>query len=487
MSQIWSRNIWRILPVIPLTTLSKSSIIQCRKIGPRTKKWSITMKKQLIKLLSLTLLSTAILTGCTRNHTNNPTASSTPQVTESSKPSSQPETTEKADTAGKPTTEPVNTEEAPAGEMLSDPNMITALAKAVLSNMTLEEKVGQMFIVNLESLDESKGSFYEHRKVTKKMKKNLKDFPVGGVILFSRNIETREQTMKLNEALQANSTVPLWISVDEEGGDVARIANNPNMKTTVFPSMELVGASEDADYCYDMGKTIGSEIKELGFNLDFAPVADVRTNENNTEIGNRSFGNDAKMVAEYASAVVKGIQSENVSATLKHFPGHGDAQGDTHKQSVNIGSDINRLRNVDFVPFKEGIKAGADFIMISHISISRVAGNTLPASLSPLVMQDIVRDELGFKGVIVTDAMDMKAITDNYSSAEATMKAIRAGADVVLMPSNFTHAYNTVVNAVITDDISESRINDSVQKILEAKIRRGLILSDSQLIYKDEK
>ena len=445
------------------------------------------MKKQLINLLSLTLLSTAILTGCTHNDTKNPTASSNPQVTQSSNASSEPETTEKADVSKKPTTEPLSTGEAPAGEMLTDANMITALAKAVLSNMTLEEKVGQMFIVNLESLDETKGTFFEHRKVTKKMKKSLSEYPVGGVILFSRNIETRSQTIQLNETLQANSKIPLWISVDEEGGDVARIANNPNMKTTIFPSMELIGASEDSEYCYNMGQTIAKEIKELGFNLDFAPVADVRTNENNTEIGNRSFGRDADMVAKFSSAVVKGLQSENVSSTLKHFPGHGDAQGDTHKQSVNIGSDINRLRNVDFVPFKEGIKAGADFIMISHISISRVAGNTLPASLSPLVMQDIVRDELGFTGVVITDSMDMKAITDHYTSQEAVMKSIRAGADVILVPADFTDAYNTVVNAVITDDISESRINTSVQRILETKIRRGLILSDTELIYKNEK
>ncbi|SES83065.1 glycoside hydrolase family 3 protein [[Clostridium] polysaccharolyticum] len=368
--------------------------------------------------------------------------------------------------------------------ILTDSSEITGLAKMILAKMSLEEKIGQMFLVNLESLDDSKGTYFEHREVTKKMKRNLKDFPVGGVILFSRNIETREQTIKLNQDLQKNSKIPLWTAVDEEGGDIARIANNPNMKTTQFPPMEIVGATEDAEYCYNMGKTIGSEISELGFNLDFAPVADVRTNEKNKEIGNRSFGNKAESVAEFACAVVKGMQKTGVSATLKHFPGHGDAQGDTHQSSVNIGSDINRLRTVDFVPFQEGIKAGADFIMISHISISRIAGNTLPASLSSLVMKDIVRRELRFNGVVITDAMDMKAITGHYQAADAALMSIKAGADVVLMPENFVRAYNRIVNAVINKELTESRIDESVQRILETKIKRGLILRDTELIYK---
>lgn len=414
-----------------------------------------------------------LLTGCNINKNNNKIEDG-----QSSSNQVQPQATEKADEK-----EP----QASEGTVLTESNQITGLAKMILDNMTLEEKVGQMFIVNLEALDTTKGSYYEHRAVTSEMKKNLEQYPAGGVILFSRNIETRKQTIELNKDLQANSTVPLWISVDEEGGDIARIANNSNMKTTQFPPMEIIGASEDSDYCYDMGKTIGEEIKELGFNLDFAPVSDVRTNKNNTEIGNRSFGDDANKVASLSSAVVKGLQSTGVSSSLKHFPGHGDADGDTHQSSVNIGSDINRLRSVDFVPFRAGIKAGADFIMVSHISISRVAGNTLPASLSPLVMKDIVRNELEFKGVIITDAMDMKAITNNYSAGDAALKSIKAGADVVLMPVDFVEAYNKVVNAVLTNDLSESRINESVQRILETKIKRGLIQSDTELIYKKSK
>lgn len=423
------------------------------------------MKKLLVTILSFSIMVNSImLTGCAKNNKEDRTQSN----------ANEPVATETADTSKKP-------EE---GEVVTDMIERSGLAQVILENMTLEEKVGQMFIVNLESLDNTKGSYYEHREVTKKMKETLKEYPVGGAILFSRNIETRNQTVKLNQDLQANSRIPLWISVDEEGGDIARIANNPNMKTTQFPSMEVVGATEDADYCFEMGKTIGSEIKELGFNLDFAPVADVRTNENNTEIGNRSFGSDAELVAQLSTSVVKGLQKAGVSATLKHFPGHGDAEGDTHKSSVNIGSDISRLRDVDFVPFQSNIKTSADFMMISHISISRVAGNTLPASLSSLVMKDIVRQELGFEGIVITDAMDMKAITNNYSSGDAALKAIEAGADIVLMPAEFESAFNEVLNAVIEKKLPESRIDESVQRILEKKLQRGLILSNSELIYK---
>lgn len=438
------------------------------------KKWRIKMKK----LLFIMAMFAIMLTGCGKHNEGNADTqvSGEPTVTEDQA------VTEDAETEKPAVTEDAEPENQ--GEILTDSTQITGLAKAIIENMTLEEKVGQMFIVNLESLDATQGTYYEHRTFTDEMLASLQEFPVGGVTLFSRNIETRSQTMKLNSDLQSNSRIPLWISVDEEGGDVARIANNPNMKMTQFPSMEVIGATEDAEYCYDMGTTIGNEISELGFNLDFAPVADVRTNENNTEIGNRSFGDDANLVASLSSSVVKGLQSTGVSATLKHFPGHGDAEGDTHQASVNIGSDINRLRTVDFVPFKTGIKAGADFIMISHISISRVAGNTTPASLSSLVMKDIVRNELEFKGVVITDAMDMKAITNNYTAGEAAVKAIKAGADVVLMPADFVEAYNTVVNAVLTEDISEARINESVQRILETKIKRGLILYDTDLIHK---
>ena len=366
--------------------------------------------------------------------------------------------------------------------VVTDEAAIMGMARDILKNMTTEEKVGQLFMVNLELLDDSEGNYYEHLKLTKEMKKNLKKYSVGGVILFTRNISTTEQTTKLIKKLQKNSKVPLFVAVDEEGGAVARIANNDNMRTTKFPTMEEVGKMADKEYAYDMGATIGKEIKELGFNLDFAPVADVKTNELNTEIGNRSFGNDPDLVADMVVEVVKGLQDQGVSSTLKHFPGHGDALEDSHEGAVDVENDINRLRQVELIPFKAGIKAGADLIMVSHISVSRLTGTTEPASLSSLVMKDMLRTEMGFDGIIVTDAMDMKAITDYCDAGEAAVTCILSGADICLMPEDLPLAYEAVLKAIEEGEISEKRLNESVTRILELKIKRGIILSDTDLV-----
>ena len=432
------------------------------------------MKK--IRYFAMILIAAALLAGCQKAAPadNDMEPKDTPAIT--------------AEPAPEPTQKPtaVPTEEpAPApGEIVTDHAAISGMAQEILDGMTLEQKIGQMFILNFEQLDNSQGNYYEFRSISDGMKANLDTYGVGGVVFFARNIETREQTALFIEELDKASHVPLFFSVDEEGGDVARIANNDNMQTTKFPSMEEVGKMDDEEYAYNMGTTIGSEIKELGFNLDFAPVADVRTNESNTEIGNRSFGDNAKLVARMVKQVVKGLQDQGISATLKHFPGHGDAKEDSHKGAVNIDNDLNRLRTVDFVPFKAGIKAGVDFIMVSHISISRVTENTVPASMSPLVMETMLREEMGFNGIVITDAMNMKSITDDYQSGEAAVLSIQAGADMLLMPYDFIEAYNAVMDAVSEGTIEEARIDRSVRLILEKKIERGLILSDTDLILR---
>ncbi len=365
---------------------------------------------------------------------------------------------------------------------ITDKAVISGMAEDILTNMTLEEKVGQLFIVNLELLDNSNGSYYEFRERTDKMTEMLEKYPIGGVCLFARNIETRDQTTKLISDLQTDSKIPLFISVDEEGGEVARIGNNDNMQTTKFPTMEEVGSYNDKEYAYNLGSTIGGEIRELGFNVNFAPVADVRTNELNTEIGNRSFGSDPKIVANMVREIVKGLQDQGISSTLKHFPGHGDALNDSHQGAVNVDNDIERLRKVDFVPFKAGIKAGADMIMVSHISISRVTEDTTPACLSSLVLNEMLRMELGFEGIIVTDAMNMKAITDNYTAKQSGKQSFIAGSDMILMPDNLVDAYESILEAVENGTIKEERLDESVRRILEVKVKRGIIPEDTDLI-----
>lgn len=374
------------------------------------------------------------------------------------------------------------TEDSAQGSIVTDSEEIDAMAAAVVKNMTLEEKVGQMFIVNLEQLDDSNGDCFEFRKFTDDMKESMDAYKIGGVILFARNIESVDQTKKLISDLQENAQIPLFVSVDEEGGDVARVGNNSNMRTTTFPPMEEVGKMDDEKYAYNMGTTIANDIKDLGFNLDFAPVADVKTNEYNTEIGNRAFGSDADLVSRMVKQVVNGIQSQGISATLKHFPGHGSVSGDTHDTAVNADTDLITLRSTEFKPFEAGIQAGADFVMVSHISISKVTEDTVPACMSKLVIQTMLREELDFDGVVVTDALDMGAITEGYEPEDAAINCVKAGVDVLLMSTDLNASYEAVLEAVKEGTIEESQIDDSVRRIMTVKIKRGIVRSNTELL-----
>lgn len=349
------------------------------------------------------------------------------------------------------------------------------LADEYLDKMSAEEKVGQVFMVNLEQLDGRKGNYYEFRKCTKTMQKSIAKYHVGGVILFSRNVHSRKQLTAMTAGLKEADRTTLFVAVDEEGGRVARVASNEKMKTTSFPSAEKIGRSKDDKYTYKMGKTIGSEIKELGFNVDFAPVADVKTSELNEEIGDRSFGSDPDKVSEHVSAFIQGLDKAGVSGAVKHFPGQGSSKGDTHVGSVDIDSSITRLRKVDFVPFEAGIAAGADFAMVSHISVSKVTESAEPASMSELIMQTVLREELGFQKIIITDAFDMASITEHYTPAKAALNAFQGGADIILMPENFEEAYQAVLSGVADGTISMERLDASVLRILAVKIQRGFI------------
>lgn len=358
-----------------------------------------------------------------------------------------------------------------------DDVMMEHLLEKVMKKLTLEQKIGQMFIVCTDSLD-----FNAETAMTDKAAETLKKYQPGGVIFFSFNLVDREQTKTFIDSLQSCSRVPLFTAVDEEGGKVARIANAEGMNTTVFPPMAEIGRTEDPGEARKVGETIGSEISELGFNLDFAPVADISTNDLNTEIGTRSFGDDPKLVAKMVSEVVKGLQEKGVCATLKHFPGQGDSGEDTHRGYVNLDTSIDRLRDMEFVPFKAGIKAGADFVMVSHVAVSNITQNEVPASLSSLMVSDILRGELQFENVIITDAMNMKVITKFYDPAQAAVMAVQAGNDMILMPDDFKLAYEGIQEALADGDLTKKDINDAAERILRTKIRRGIIPLDSDLL-----
>ncbi len=343
-------------------------------------------------------------------------------------------------------------------------------ALEILAGMTLWEQVCQLFIVTPEQLT----GVSVATQAGETTKQALADYPVGGIVYFAANIQTRDQISTMISNSQSYSKIALFIAVDEEGGTVARIGNNSAMGTTSFPSMKTIGNTGDTQNAYDVGYTIGSEISELGFNLDFAPVADVDSNPDNPVIGDRSFSSDATVASEMVAAAVQGFHDGGILCTLKHFPGHGDTSTDSHEGYTELLKTLAELQETEFVPFEGGISAGADFVMVGHISVPEVTGDDLPATLSA-TMISILREDLGFDGIIITDSMRMEAITDRYSSAEAAVMAIQAGVDMILMPENLAEAVQGVYEAVQSGEITRERLQESVLRILETKIRSGII------------
>jgi beta-N-acetylhexosaminidase len=336
--------------------------------------------------------------------------------------------------------------------------------------MTLEEKILQMFVITPEALT-GYGSVTAAGNATKAA---LKNRPVGGLIYFSGNIVDETQITSMISNTQSYAlkyeNYPLFMCIDEEGGKVARIAKNSNFDVSIFDDMKTIGDSGDTKKAYEVGSTIGQYLSKYGFNVDFAPDADVLTNSVNTVIGTRSFGSDARLVTKMTLAVKRGLEENNVYATFKHFPGHGATTGDTHEGFAYIDKTYKELLKSELLPFKNAIKDNANFIMVAHISAPQIIGDNTPSSLSKTMITDILRDDFGYDGVVITDALNMGAIADHYSAATAAVKAVNAGVDILLMPSDFEAAYQGILKAVSKGLISEERIDESVGRILKLKI-----------------
>lgn len=344
-------------------------------------------------------------------------------------------------------------------------------AEQLLDEMTLEERIYQMFIVTQEQLT-GVATVTQSGETTKNA---IEAKPVGGIIYFSKNLVSREQCITMIENIQSYSKTGLFISVDEEGGTVARVAKNASMETTSFPSMQVIGDTGETSNAYEVGYTIGKEIAELGFNLDFAPVADVYSNPENTVIGSRAFGSDAERAASMVTACVQGFQDSEMLCTLKHFPGHGDTSQDSHYGEAEVTKTLEELYACELIPFQAGIDAGAQFVMVGHLTAPQIIDENVPATLSYEIVTGLLREEMGFQGIIITDSMAMQAITEQYSSGEAAVKAIQAGVDIILMPYSLPDAVNGILSAVERGIITEERINESVLRILELKIQSGII------------
>ena len=354
-------------------------------------------------------------------------------------------------------------------------------AEKLLDSMTLDEKIGQLFIIrpdalrpNLTPEQINNTTKYGVTEIDDKMQERLKQYNIGGVALFGKNILSPAQLTSFIEEMKQQSNIPLFIGIDEEGGSVSRIANSPNFDVPKFESMQKIGDTENTANARNVGFTIGTYLKQYGFNLDFAPVADTNTNPENIVIGNRSFGNDPKLVAKMVSADISGLHEAEIMSCIKHFPGHGDTKGDTHNGFVSIDKTWDELMQCELIPFIDSLDT-TDMVMISHITTPNISSDMLPASLSNEIITDKLRDELGYQGVVITDSMAMGAITKGYSSSESAVKAILAGADIILMPEDFVEAYNGIYAAVKDGTITEARINESVLRILNLKDSYSLL------------
>ena len=242
----------------------------------------------------------------------------------------------------------------------------------------------------------------------------------------------------------------------------------------IYKSMEYIGKSGDASKAEEVGRQIGMYLKKLGFNLDFAPVADINTNPQNIVIGDRSYGSDPSLVAEMVSAQLDGMHDSGITGTLKHFPGHGDTKDDTHSGYVSIEKTWDELKVCELIPFTASLPK-TDMVMVSHITAVNVTNDNLPSSMSEMMITEKLRNELGYDGVVITDAMAMGAVADNYTSAEAAVTAVKAGVDIVLMPQNLDEAFNGVMNAITDGEISMARLDESVLRILKMKAKYKLI------------
>lgn len=344
------------------------------------------------------------------------------------------------------------------------------------AELSLHDKVCQMFFLRPEALE---GTTTQAVSLSDRMKATFKEYPVGGFTLFAGNILSPYQCAPFTDELHDLGCYPL-LSIDEEGGTVARIGKNSSFNVTRIGSAFDIGSTGDSQQAFNAGRIIGDYLLKNGFDIDFAPVADVWTNPQNTVIGKRAFSTDPDQAAQMSSQFLSGLQFEKVEGCLKHFPGHGNTSTDSHYGYATTGKTWEQLLECEMIPFKKGIATGAKMIMTAHVSAPNVTNDDLPSTLSRVMLTEKLRGELGFEGIIVTDAIEMGAITKQFSVDEATLLAIKAGADIILIPNDFKKAIAAVEAAIQAGEIPESRIDESVARILDLK--RSILKSRGLLI-----
>jgi len=379
-----------------------------------------------------------------------------------------PDVSDNADAADKTTSETIdpNADEKPVDTTETTEDAVSELVDKTMAEMSLHDKVCQMMFVTPEGLTGTDDVMVAGDAT----KQALQAYPVGGIIYFANNFDNVDQTRDMISNTQSYSKIGLFIATDEEGGRVNRIMDTLGT-TYIGPMYDYKDDGPDA--AFENAKTIASDMSALGFNLDFAPVADVWSNPDNTVIGDRAYSDDYAQAAELVGSAVKGFQDGGVICTLKHFPGHGDTAEDSHYSSAYVNRTKAQIMADEMQPFRTGIDAGAELVMVGHLIVPDI--DELPSTLSYKIATEMLRGDLEFDGVAITDSMEMESIADNYGVADSAVMAVQAGMDMLLQPADLAAAVNAIVTAVQNGDITEPRIDESVRRILTLKAERGLL------------
>ena len=417
-----------------------------RKISPTTAKILIISAIALVFLLGLFAIYKFVLTN-PKYIDNNPTEPATEQI-ETQEPTEAP------------------TQEPTQAPIVIDEKYMN-MAKEYIKDMSDKEKFCQMMIVTPESLTGVDVATVAGDAT----KEALEKYPVGGIIYFSQNLEDKDQTTEMIKNSQSYSKTPMFIAIDEEGKTVARAEEK--LDVTKFENMYKY-KDKGEKTAYDNAKTIASDISKFGFNLDLAPVADVWSNPSNTVIGERAYSDDFGQAASLVSSAVKGFKDGGVMTALKHFPGHGDTTEDTHEKLAYVNKTKDVIINEELLPFKSGLEAGADMVMVGHLVVSDIDEN-YPATLSPKVISQLLKEELRYDGVVISDSFQMAAITDNYTANKIVKNAVNAGVDILLMPENIDDYLKAFETAVKDGSITQEQIDNSVTKIIALKYKNGLL------------
>lgn len=340
------------------------------------------------------------------------------------------------------------------------PQVIIDPIQEKINSMSLEEKIGQLVLTGVDGYSNDENS-----------KTLISTYHVGGIIFFKKNIDNTNQFLTLINSLKetnsSNSSIPLFLGIDEEGGRVTRLPSE--LKN--LPTNKAIGKVNNETFSYEIGKILGEKLNAFGLNVNFAPVLDINSNAKNPVIGDRSFGNTATLVSKLGIQTMKGIQSKNIISAVKHFPGHGDTSVDSHLNLPVVNNNIERLKSIELIPFAESIKNGADMVMVSHILLPKIDGNN-PASFSKTIITDMLRRDLAFNGVIITDDMTMGAIIKNYNIGEAAVKSLIAGTDIVMVCHDYDKqvaVLQAIKAAVLNNSLSMEYIDEKVYRILKLK------------------